>query len=74
MTIASTKLDDKSKKDLSQLGIHIDGTLEVKLPKNVEILSQNATSTPSFFGMFGSYGWKIGGLDQRPVMKIRIKS
>lgn len=73
MTIASAELSEKGKKDLQQLGITIDGTLEVKLPKNAEIISHNATSTPSFFGMFGTYSWKIGRIDQRPLIKVRLK-
>ena len=73
MTIASNEIKDKEKRDLEQIGIKIDGTLEVRLPKNAEIISQNATSTPTFFGMFGTYAWKIGRIDQRPVMKLKLK-
>ncbi len=73
MTISSPEINAKTRKELGELGIKIDGTLEVKLPKNAEILSHNATSTPSFFGMFGAYKWKIGSVDQQPVMKLRLK-
>jgi hypothetical protein len=51
----------------------MDGTLEVSLPKNAEIISHNATSTPSFFGLLGGYSWKIGAVGDRPMMKVRIK-
>ena len=74
MTIASSEIKEKEKRELEQLGITINGTLEVRLPKNAEVISQNATSTPSFFGMFGTYSWKIGRIDQRPLLKIRLKS
>lgn len=73
MTITSNEIKDKEKRDLEQIGIKIDGTLEVRLPKNAEIISQNATSTPTFFGMFGTYSWKIGRVDQRPVLKVKLK-
>lgn len=73
LTISSPELKEKDKKSLEQLGIKVDGTLEVRLPRNAEIISQNATSTPSFFGMFGAYSWKIGKMDQRPLMKVRLK-
>ena len=73
MTIASKEINEKGKRDLEQVGITIDGTLEVRLPKNAEIISQNATSAPTFFGLFGTYSWKIGRLDQRPMMKIKLK-
>lgn len=73
MTIASSEIKDKDKQELAQMGIKMDGVLEVSLPKNAEVISQNAQSTPSFFGMFGAYTWKIGSVDQRPVMKIKLK-
>jgi hypothetical protein len=73
MTIASNEIKEKAKRELEQIGISIDGTLEVRLPKNAEIISQNATSTPTFFGMFGTYSWKIGRIDQRPMLKVKLK-
>lgn len=73
MTISSPELKDKDKKELDKLGMKIDGTLDVTIPKNAEVLSHNATSTPTFFGLFGTYTWKIGRVDQRPVMKLRFK-
>ena len=73
ITIASNQIKEKEKRDLEGIGIKIDGTLEVSLPKNAEIISQNATSSPSFFGMFGTYSWKIGRIDQRPMMKFKLK-
>lgn len=73
MTISSNEIKDKDKRDLEQIGIKVDGTLEVSLPKNAEVISQNASSTPKFFGLFGTYSWKIGRIDQRPVLKVRLK-
>lgn len=73
ITIASPEYKDKDLQNLADLGIKIDGTLDIKLPRNAEVLSQNATSTPSFFGLIGGYSWKIGRADQRPMMKIKLK-
>ena len=73
MTISSVELKDKDKRELEKLGITIDGTMEVRLPKNAEVISHNATSTPTL-GIFGTYSWKIGRIDQRPMMKVKFKS
>ena len=73
MTITSNEIKDKDKRDLEQIGINIDGTLEVFLPKNAEIISQNATSTPTFFRTPGAYLWKIGRIDQRPILKVKLR-
>lgn len=72
ITISSPKLAAKDVQELSKLGIKIDGTLEIILPKNATVISHNATSEPKFFGFFGTYAWKIGSLDQRPEMKIKL--
>lgn len=73
MNIASKEINEKAKREFNQLGITINGTLEVGLPRNVEIISHNATSVPTFFGLIGTYAWKIGAVDQRPSMKLRFK-
>lgn len=73
ITISSPKLAAKDVQELSKLGIKIDGKLEVVLPKNATVISHNATSEPQFFGLFGTYAWKIGSLDQRPEMKIKLQ-
>ena len=73
MTITSGGFNEKDKQAFKALGIVVDGKFEVKVPKDAEIISHNATSTPSFFGMFGTYSWKVGNVDQLPIMKIKFK-
>jgi hypothetical protein len=72
ITIASPQMDTHALADFAKLGLVIDGTLEVTLPKNAVVISSNATSQPSFFGLLGKYSWKIGAIDQRPMMKIKL--
>jgi hypothetical protein len=71
LVISSAEIGDKEKHDMEQLGISIDGTFEVHLPKNAEVVASNATSTPTFG--FGTYSWRIGRIDQRPMLKVKIK-
>ncbi|MDP2367882.1 hypothetical protein [Rhodoferax sp.] len=63
MTIASGRINDKDKAQLKDLGLTVTGNLEVALPKNVEVISSNATSSPKFFGLVGTHSWKIGSSD-----------
>ena len=72
MNITSIGLGAKDKDQLAQLGLKIEGKLDVTLPKNAEVISTNATSKPSLFGLFGTYSWKIGSIEDRPVMRVRI--
>lgn len=72
ITISSVEFKDGDKKEFEKVGISVEGALEVSLPKNAEVISHNATSTPTF-GIFGTYSWKIGRIDQRPMMKLRFK-
>ncbi len=73
INITSVGLKPADKAELQKLGLQIDGKLEVTLPKNAEVVSSNATSTPTFFGLFGTYAWKIGSIEERPMMKIRLR-
>ena len=73
LTLQVGKLDDKEKAGMAKRGIKLDGTLSVTVPISAEVISHNATSTPSFFGLLGTYSWKIGSLEQYPEMKIRFK-
>ncbi|NHZ97493.1 hypothetical protein [Massilia sp. CCM 8734] len=73
LTLQAGKLDDKEKASMAALGIKLEGKLLVTVPISAEVLSHNATSTPSFFGLIGTYSWKIGSLEQRPEMTIRFK-
>lgn len=73
INITSVALQAKDKAELQKLGLKMDGKLEVTLPKNAEIISSNATSSPSFFGLFSTYSWKIGSIEERPMMKIRLR-
>ncbi len=63
-----------SKKDIGQLkalNLEIDGELTIKT--DGEVVEQNATSTPSLFGLLGGYQWKITSLeDAQPRMLIKI--
>lgn len=73
INIVGAELKAQDKAQLEKLNLKIDGTLEVSIPKNAEVISTNATSSPSFFGMVGTYSWKIGSLEQRPLMRIRLR-
>ena len=73
LTLQAGKLDDKEKASMAALGIKLDGTLSVTVPISAEVISHNATSTPLFFGLLGTYSWKIDSLEQRPEMTIRFK-
>lgn len=71
MTISSIELKDKDKREWTRLGLTINGTLEVHVPKDAEVLSHNATSTPTLG--FGAYSWNIGRIDEQPMMKLKFK-
>lgn len=71
MTIATPPIKPEDKGRLSKVGLKLDGRLSVKLPKNAEVISSNATGTPGVFSSY--YTWNIGDVASRPLMRIRIK-
>lgn len=72
MTIGAVTLKEKDKIELKKLGLTTNGTLTVELPKNAEVISTNATSKPKLFGLVGNYSWKIGSIDDAPMMRVRF--
>lgn len=71
--ISAMKLDKKLIDQLAALGSKIDGSLSVTLSSGVKVVSHNATSEPSLFGMLGGYKWSIKSPDQVPNMVVKIK-
>ena len=69
-TIAASPLKQKDKDGLKELGIKIGGTLEVRLPANAKVISQNADGTPGLISK--AYSWKIGSVDARPEIKFQL--
>jgi hypothetical protein len=68
--LSSGGLKQKDKEELKQLGVKIDGTLEVRLPGNAKVLSHNATSAPGLFSK--AYQWKIGSVEDQPTLKFEL--
>lgn len=61
----------KNFQDLQQAGLKLDGTIVVKLQNGVTVITQNADSQPSLFGLMGSYKWRINGPGATPEMIVR---
>ena len=72
-TIRSPQVSPKDKQQLAELGVKISGNFTVELPKNAEVISHNADSSPSLFGLFGTYKWSVANVDKAPQMKVRFK-
>lgn len=72
VTIAPIALKEKDKSGLRELGIKVDGTVEVRLPPNAQVISHNASGTPGMFSK--AYTWKVGAIDQNPYIKFKLES
>ena len=69
-TLSASQLKEKERAELMGLGITVDGTVEVTLPANAKVLTQNARSTPGLFSK--SYSWKVNGYDAKPAMTFTL--
>jgi hypothetical protein len=70
-------LDANSKRNLHDLIITMDGTVEVTLPANAEVVAQNANGLPgglAWTGLFNkAYVRNIGLIEQMPFIQLRLK-
>lgn len=69
-TIAPAPINKGDLDALRQLGTKVDGTLEVRLPANVEVVDHNAHDEPGFFSK--AYRWKIGAIDVAPTIRLKL--
>jgi len=72
ITIAPQTIAKGDQQSLIQMGVDVDGTVEVKLPTNAKIIYINATSAPGFFR--SGYSWKIGSFSQAAQIKFKLQS
>lgn len=72
MTVSTTAIKPKDRQQLETMGVQINGKLSVSLPRNAEVISHNATTTPYFWGWLGDYSWDIQSFDQRPEIKFKF--
>lgn len=70
VTITSVPLKPDDIAQLKQLGIAINGTLDVKLPSGAKVIAQNANKTPGLFDH--AYEWQIGDVAQRPFIQFKL--
>ncbi len=73
ISVFTPKFTEKNLKELKELGVNVDGSLKISLPKNAEIIESNAQSSPSLGGLVGGYCWKIKKLDDTVSLKFKLK-
>lgn len=67
-TLAVPTMKDKDRDQLRSFGIKADGRAVVFLPRNAKVLEHNAIGKPGLLSK--SCSWKIGAVDDRPVIRF----
>lgn len=70
-TLTASQLKEKERTELMGLGIKVDGTVEVTLPSNAKVLTQNASGTPGLLSK--TYSWKVNGYDAKPALTFTLQ-
>ena len=70
ITVLGTEIDDKGRKELTDVNAKIDGTL--KVTTDLTVVEQNAASTPYLGGWIGAYEWHVT-LDQKTRPKMVLQ-
>lgn len=70
IVVSSPKFAEKDQALLEDIGVKVDGTLEVRLPAGAEVVEQNADRTPGWFSR--TYAWKIGEAGKAPRIEFRM--
>lgn len=73
LELRAATIKEKDLAGLKKASINIDGTVSANIAKGLAIVKHNATSTPSLFGLFGAYSWRIKSPSD-PVPYMLLKS
>lgn len=68
--LAVPPMKENDRDQLRSFGIKVNGKAEVFLPANAKVLEHNATGTPGLLSK--SYSWKIGAVDDRPMIRFTL--
>lgn len=69
--VTGIKLDENTMAQLRPLNMKVNGELNIKT--NGKVIKHNAKSSPSIFGLFGTYNWKIQSInDPMPYITIQL--
>lgn len=68
--VSTSEVKQKDKGSLESLGLNVNGTLSVSVPKNAKVLSSNADNTPTLG--IGDYKWNIKSLSDNANMVLAI--
>ena len=68
--LAVPAMKEKDRDQLRSFGIKVNGRAEVFLPANAKVFEHNATGTPGLLSK--SYSWKIGAVDDRPMIRFTL--
>lgn len=70
--ISIKNIGEKEKSQLEEVGVKVEGVFSVTVADDIEIISHNATSEPTFFGLFGGYSWDVGMSDTDITMIVKV--
>jgi hypothetical protein len=70
ITVSPPTLKADDRKKLAEMGIRVDGKVEIRLPSNAKVVSHNAQDTPGLFNK--AYRWKIGSMEDQPSIKFKL--
>ena len=59
--ISGPAINPAEQKELTELGLKLDGTIRLK--SAIRVVEHNAASTPWFGGRLGAYKWRVTGAE-----------
>ena len=68
----SSRPDVKALEEPKTAGAKVDGTLQISVAFGVQVLEQNADSTPWLYGLWGAYSWRIKSPGANPLMIVQV--
>ena len=72
LIISADRPSEEDINELVDMGIKMNGTLTVTVPRGIEVVEHNADSEPKLFGLLGSYKWELDSIaDANPYIVLK---
>jgi len=72
LVISAHRPSEEDINELKDMGIKMNGTLTVSVPRGIEVVEHNAESEPKLFGLLGSYKWELDSIaDANPYIVLK---
>ena len=72
LMISGLTIDDATRKNMKEFGIKLKGKLNIKVPKKMKVINENADKKVKLDKKMMEYRWDLDLNSEQPVIEIKL--